>query len=131
MLIGPIFSTFGPQICDPNWRKTVQPHCVNKLLQETKMQPLFKTLTQSHYDSEWTENAEMLFHLKDDIKPPPAIKPKKSYKVNITVNEFSNSLGALPQQKKIQELCGGISTQGYVIVTLQWSHIINKHLHDS
>ena len=83
--------------------------------------PLGTPVTHKLPHTWWTENEEVLCHLKDDIKPPHC---------NL-VNAFLNNLNALPQQKKIKKLCAGIKAQSYLTTTFQWSQIVNKQLCDS
>ena len=58
---------------------------------------------------------------------PSPIIPKKSSKINDVLHSLTNTLDAIPTQKKIQELSAG-NAKDYLTAILQCYHIINKQL---
>ena len=87
---------------------------------------VLKTLVTHELPPKWNENEKVLHHPEGDIMLLPSIKPKKSYEINDLVSAFSNTLDALPQEKKIQELYARISTQDYLRATFYSTNIVDK-----
>ena len=79
----------------------------------------------------WTENKEVLPHLRGEVNPLSSIKPTKLSRTNNLIFAFCNTYICLMAQKHIPELCSKITPDNYLEATFQWFHTVNQQLRNA
>ena len=92
------FHLNSSQICNPSRSDDVTTHGLEP------MSPV-------SFPPKWTENEEVLSHLKDNFKHPTFIEHLKSSWITDLVNVFTITHDTFPLQEKMQELYVGIMKQ--------------------